>query len=202
MRKYVIFFYILLLGFWANAQKYSIDIVTEDLPNRLAFYALNKNEKDLDVLLTIKGSNFRQSTGRPRYIRVPATSKVHMKTIVLMRGKKPSYSVEIKINDSLSSRSMVKEYEEIKIPPPKNIVVYITKSCLSCDSLVSALGSSKYTFSQFNIEEEASLSEQLQMSFGPEISLDSISTPILNIGGKLYTDLDSFEMVMKEVRKP
>ena len=67
-----------------NAQELPIKVVTEDIPNRLAFYAVNENDQDVDVMLTLSGTNFRQSKGRPRLVRVPAVSKVHLKTIILM----------------------------------------------------------------------------------------------------------------------
>ena len=100
-----------------GAQQRPIKIVTEDLPNRLAFYAVNENEKDYDVTLSITGTNFRQSQGRPRLIRVPAASKVQLKTIILMRGKKPTYQHDLVVNDSLSNRALKVPAERVKIPP-------------------------------------------------------------------------------------
>ncbi|WP_276392121.1 hypothetical protein [Eudoraea chungangensis] len=202
MKNLGVVLWILMIGSLGYSQKYKVEIVTEDISNRIAFYALNKNEKDLDVLLTISGTNFRQSRGRPRFIRVPATSKVHMKTIVLMRDKTPTYTYKLQINDSLSSRSLIKEYEEIKIDPPNNILVYITEGCQTCDSLISALDSSKYNYKKMEVEGGTSLYEQLQMSFGPEVPLDSIVTPIVNIGGKLFTRLETYDLVVKEALKP
>lgn len=202
MKNLGVVLWILMIGSFGYSQKYKVEIVTEDIPNRIAFYALNKNEKDLDVLLTISGTNFRQSRGRPRFVRVPATSKVHMKTIVLVRDKTPSYTYKLQINDSLSSRSLIKEYEEIKIDPPNNILVYITEGCQNCDSLISALDSSKYNYKKMAVEGGTSLYEQLQMSFGPEVPLDSIVTPIVNIGGKLFTRLETYDLVVEEALKP
>lgn len=202
MKNLGVVLWILMIGSFGYSQKYKVEIVTEDIPNRIAFYALNKNEKDLDVLLTISGTNFRQSRGRPRFVRVPATSKVHMKTIVLVRDKTPSYTYKLQINDSLSSRSLIKEYEEIKIDPPNKILVYITEGCQNCDSLISSLDSSKYNYKKMAVEGGTSLYEQLQMSFGPEVPLDSIVTPIVNIGGKLFTRLETYDLVVEEALKP
>ncbi len=191
-----------LYSYFGYSQKSSVEIVTEDLPNRIAFYALNKSETDLDVLLTIDGTNFRQSRGRPRFVRVPATSKVHMKNIVLLRGKKPSYTYTLKVNDSLSRRSLVKEFEKIKIDPPKNIVLYLTQGCLTCDSLVVALDSSKYNYKKVAVASGSKVAEQLKMSFGYSSSIDSIQEPIVNIGGKLFTTLDTYDLIITETLKP
>ena len=108
----------------AVGQEWAIKIEEQQIPNRIALYAVNENEQDLDVMLTVSGTNFRQSRARPRFIRVPATSKVHMKTIVLLRGKTPSYTFEIEVNDSLSTRSLKKEYEIIKVRPLPNLLLF------------------------------------------------------------------------------
>jgi len=197
---------VLFLGFlftmvYGYTQDKKIKIITEDIPNRIAFYAINENERDLDVMFTLSGTNFRQSSARPRYIRVPATSKVHMKTIVLLRGKSPSYTFELKVNDSLSTRALVKESEQIKIKPPKQITVYIPDKCEQCDSLVIPLSESKYLFNLIQLDEKPELKEQLQSSFGKEIPIDSMKTPIVNLAGKLYTNLISYELLMEQINK-
>ena len=186
---------------YGNTQDKKIKIITEDIPNRIAFYAINENEQDLDVMFTLSGTNFRQSSARPRFIRVPATSKVHMKTIVLMRGKSPSYSYELKVNDSLSTRALVKESEQIKIKPPKQITVYIPDKCEQCDSLVIPLSESKYLFNLIKLDEKPELQEQLQVAFGTETPIDSLNIPIVNLAGKLYTNLITYDLLIEQINK-
>lgn len=182
-----------------SAQDRPIKIEVKEIPNRLAFYALNENEKDLDVMLTIKGTNFRQSRSRPIFIRVPATSKVYMKTIVLLRGKKPSYTYDIVVNDSLSRRAVKREFELIKIKPKKNIILYLPQNCDSCDSLTSTLSESIYLFDSFKLTENPEIKEQLQRSFG-NTPIDSLKTPIINLGGKLFTQIDTYEALLEELK--
>ena len=201
MYKKVLFLGFLFTIVYGYTQDKKIKIITEDIPNRIAFYAINENERDLDVMFTLSGTNFRQSSARPRYIRVPATSKVHMKTIVLLRGKSPSYTFELKVNDSLSTRALVKESEQIKIKPPKQITVYIPDKCEQCDSLVIPLSESKYLFNLIQLDEKPELQEQLQSSFGKEMPIDSMKTPIVNLAGKLYTNLISYELLMEQINK-
>ncbi|WP_297692015.1 hypothetical protein [uncultured Eudoraea sp.] len=183
------------------AQIKKIEIVTEDIPNRVAFYAINANEKDLDVMFTLTGTNFRQSSAKPRFIRVPAASKVHMKTIVLMRGKKPSYTYKLKVNDSLSTRALKKESEQIKINPPKQITIYVPSKCDQCDSLVQPLSESKYLFNLIKLDEKPELQEQLQIIFGKETPIDSLNSPVVNLAGKLYTNLITYDLLMEQVNK-
>lgn len=195
---------ILFLGFLftlvnGNTQIKNIEIVTEDIPNRIAFYAINVNEQDLDVMFTLTGTNFRQSSARPRFIRVPATSKVHLKTIVLMRGKQPSYTYKLKVNDSLSTRALKKESEQIKIKPPKQITIYVPNKCDQCDSLVLPLSESKYLFNLIKLDEKPELQEQLQIIFGKETQIDSLNTPVVNLAGKLYTNLISYDLLMEQL---
>lgn len=195
---------ILFLGFLftlvnGNTQIKKIEIVTEDIPSRIAFYAINVNEQDLDVMFTLTGTNFRQSSARPRFIRVPATSKVHLKTIVLMRGKQPSYTYKLKVNDSLSTRALKKESEQIKIKPPKQITIYVPNKCDQCDSLVLPLSESKYLFNLIKLDEKPELQEQLQIIFGKETQIDSLNTPVVNLAGKLYTNLISYDLLMEQL---
>ena len=197
----ILFLCFLLTMVNGNSQDKKIEIVTEDIPNRIAFYAINTNEQDLDVMFTLTGTNFRQSSARPRFIRVPATSKVHMKTVVLIRGKKPSYTYALKVNDSLSTRALKKESEQIKIEPPKQITVYVPTKCNQCDSLIIPLSGSKYLFNLINLDEKPQIQEQLQAAFGKETPIDSLKSPIVNLDGKLYTNLITYDQLMEQIYK-
>ena len=183
------------------AQKWSIKVIEEKIPNRIALYAVNEHEQDLDVKMTITGTNIRQSRAKPRFIRVPAASKVHMKTIILIRGKTPSYSYQLEVNDSLSNRALKKEYEKVRIKPSKPVVVYITPNCESCDSLQLAMDEGKYILSTLILAEKPDIQDQLQMAFGQEIPIDSLRTPIVNIGGKLYTDLADYPQIIQKIKE-
>ena len=185
-----------------TAQTSPIKVVVEDIPNRLAFFAINESTDDYDVMVTISGTNFRQSKAKPRFIRVPAASKVHMKTIMLMRGKKPSYTYTIIQNDSLSKRAIKKPFEKIKISPKKQITLYIPHNCTSCDSIISPLENGNYKYISFLLSENEELSRQLQRSFGANSTpVDSLKTPIINLGGKLYTNIETYQKLLDELDK-
>jgi len=192
-----IFFLVFVQG---NAQEWLIKIEVKEIPNRLAFYAVNENEKDLDVMMTLKGTNFRQSKARSRFIRVPATSKVHMKTVVLVRGKQPSYTYDLVVKDSLSKRALRKEYKLIKIHPRKSITVYIPERCNSCDSLVKPLTEGKYLFKLHKLSEKPEIKDQLNRSFANTIVLDSLESPIVNLGGRLFTKIETYEQLLAALK--
>jgi len=195
MKKLI--FFALLLCFKVNAQTKTAKVVTEENGNRIAFYALNENAEDLDVLIKIKGTNIRQSKAKPRLIRVPSATKVHLKTIMTMRGKKPSYSYDLTVNDSLSKRALKKEFERIKIKPKKSITVYVTERCEGCDSIVSPLENSNYIFKSIRLSENPEITRQLRNSF--PTSLDSIRTPIINLGGRLYTNIEFYDDLLEKL---
>ncbi|MEP3209978.1 MAG: glutaredoxin domain-containing protein [Maribacter sp.] len=182
-----------------NGQDTPLRVETKDIPNRLAFYAVNENEQDFDVQIKISGTNFRQSQGRPRWVRVPAASKVHLKTIVLARGKRPNYTYDLLVNDSLSRRALKKEFERIKIKPKKSITLYITDGCLSCDSIIDPLDASNYKYIKHLLSEKPEIRDQLK-SYLPA-AIDSIKTPILNIGGRLFTQIESYDKLLAELNK-
>ena len=200
LRKTVFLF---ALGIVINvkAQERPIKIITEEIPKRIQFYAINENEQDFDVMIVISGTNFRQSKARPRFIRVPATSKVHLKTILPLRGKKPTYTYELTVNDSLSNRALKKEFENIKIEPDKRIIVYIPENCATCDSLIRPLSEGKYLFSSFKLSENPKIKEQLGRSMGKSIVLDSLETPILNLGGRLHTKIETYDQLLEALQK-
>jgi hypothetical protein len=185
-----------------SAQTSPIKVVVEDIPNRLAFYAINGSTTDYDVLVTISGTNFRQSKAKPRLIRVPAASKVHIKTIMLIRGKKPSYTYNIFQNDSLSKRSLKKPFEKIKINPKKQITLYIPHNCTSCDSIIPPLENGKYKYISYLLSENENITSQLQRSFGANSTpVDSLNNPIINLGGKLYTKIETYQELIDQLNK-
>ncbi len=190
---------LLLVVVKTNAQDTPLRVETKDIPNRLAFYAVNENEQDFDVQIKISGTNFRQSQGRPRWVRVPAASKVHLKTVVLTRGKKPNYTYDLLVNDSLSKRALKKEFERIKIKPKKPITLYITEECLSCDSIVNPLDASNYKYIKHLLSEKPEIADQLKNYLPAPI--DSIKTPILNIGGRLFTQIETYDKLLEELNK-
>ncbi len=185
-----------------TAQTSPINVVVEDIPNRLAFFAINESTTDYDVMVTISGTNFRQSKAKPRLIRVPAASKVHIKTIMLIRGKKPSYTYKIVQNDSLSKRALKKPFEKIKINPKKQITLYIPHNCISCDSILSPLENGKYKYTSHLLSENEKMASQLQRSFGSNSTpVDSLKTPIINLGGKLYTNIETYQELLDKLDK-
>jgi hypothetical protein len=199
--KRILLLTFLVLLIRANAQDRPIKVVTEEIPKRLEFYAINENEQDFDVKITIEGTNFRQSRAKPRFVRVPATSKVHLKTIFLMRDKKPIYTYNLEVNDSLSDRALKTEFELIKIEPKKRIVVYIPVNCTSCDSLISPLTQGIYLFTSHQLAERPKIKEQLAPLLGRSVVLDSTTTPIVNLGGRLYTQIETYEELLEELSK-
>jgi len=201
MHKELVWLCCFLTLYSVSSQERPIRIIEKDIPNRIALYALNENEHDLDVKITVSGTNFRQSRAKPRFVRVPASSKVHMKTLVLMRGKQPSYTYKLEVNDSLSNRALKKEYEQIKIKPKKPVVIYLTPNCQSCDSLLIAIKQSNYILDTLNLAEKPEIQDQLQMAFGPSAPIDSLSTPIINIGGKLYANIEQFDQILAILRE-
>lgn len=195
----LVFSLVVLFALNTNAQELPIKVVTEDIPNRLAFYAVNENDQDVDVMLTLTGTNFRQSKGRPRLVRVPGVSKVHLKTIILVRGKQPVYTYELAVNDSLSRRALKKDAKRIKVKPKKSITLYITDVCKRCDSLLVYMEQGKYRFNAHRLNERPEIKEQLKKSF--PTTLDSMTTPIFNLDGRLYTRIEDYDKLLETLHK-
>lgn len=199
MKKILLFFVFLFLN-QVNAQEIPIEIIDEKISNRIRIYAVNRNEKDYDVMITIKGSNFRQSKSRPRLIRVPATSKVHLKDLIVTRGEQAVYTYDLIVNDSLSRRAIKKEYKLIKIKPKKLITIYITDNCTNCNSFIDSLAQSRYLFSVLTLNEKPKAREALQKAFeNKNIPLDSIHNAIVSLGGHLYINIENYQQLLEKL---
>jgi len=196
-----------LFGWYTHGQTGKVKVIEKELPNRVAFFAVNETHTTYDVKLTIKGNNIRQSKVPPRLIRVPAASKVHLKTIVLERGKTPYYNYQLFVTDSLSRRSVKKEYETLDIPPPKripkkHITIYSSSNCARCDSLVAQLTKDNYAFRLQVLDTIPELKEQLGKFLNrPITSLDSLAIPVVNLGGRLYQKIENYEQLLIELNK-
>ncbi len=197
----------ILCGNLAYAQSASVKIVESKSKGRIAFFAENRTYTDYDVLFEVKGTNFRQSAAKPRWIRVPAASKVHLKTIILLRDKTPVYTKILKTNDSLSRRAVKKEYTKLDLPPPKvkpnkQITVYTFDGCSSCDSIVSQLNAENFIFRSVSLDKQPSVKEQLGKFLSKSTQeMDSLPGPIISLGGRLYGWITTFDQMMEEVEK-
>lgn len=116
-----------------------------------------------------------------------------------MRGKNPSYTYDLVVNDSLSNRALRKEATPIKIRPDKNITVYVPEMCNQCDSLIQSLADSKYLFDIHKLGENVEMKEQLNRSFANTVQLDSLETPIINLGGKLFMRINNYEDLISKL---
>lgn len=184
------------------SQERPIEIVGEEKANRIFLYALNKNEQDFDVIMTVEGTNFRQSKSAPRPVRVPAASKVMMANLIVERGKRANYTYKLEVNDSLSRRALRKEFEAIKIDPKKKVIVYIPENCTTCDTLVSNLEKSHYLYTSHRFSEKPELKGQLAPAFANStVKIDSVSTPIISLGGVLHVKIEDYDQLLEELNK-
>ncbi len=203
MFKKILFIVIIFLSYAPLfSQERPIEIVDEAKANRLFLYALNKNEKDLDVTITVEGTNFRQSKSVPRAVRVPAASKVMLANLIVERGKRANYTYALKVSDSLSRRALRRESEPIKIDPRKKIILYIPENCIHCDSIVSDLDKSYYIFTSYSFSEKPELKKQLAPYFeNTTVKIDSLTTPIISLEGVLHVKIEDYDQLLEELNK-
>lgn len=180
----------------AHSQDSIIKIVDEKVSNRLMLYAINETDIDYDVTITVEGKGFRQSKAKPRVTRVPATSKVNIARLSLIRGAFLDYSYKLVVTDSLSRRALRRQFELIKVKPKKQITVYLPVNCVSCDSIVQPLHDSKYLFTMYELGQKPEIRKQLGQTI---TQLDSREIPLFSLGGILYPDIKNFEELQKKL---
>ncbi len=200
MAKKIIFFLFIIGN--AFGQNSPIKITDETKNNRLFVYASNQSETDYDVKITITGKNIRQSRAKPRLIRVPAATKVLLKSLIIERNKQPSYTYDLVVNDSLSRRVLKPPAKPIRIDPKKQIVLYLSDNCQSCDSILSGLNNSKYIFTTINLSEKPDVKERMKTYLEGTIpSLDTLVNPVISLGGVLHTKIDNYNLLLEELNK-
>src|SRR5690606_39587303 len=94
LKKLLFTLFILLSSTTLFSQEKQIEIVEETKANRLFLYALNKNEQDLDVSITVEGTNFRQTKTVPRMVRVPARSEEHTSELSHVKSSYAVFSLK------------------------------------------------------------------------------------------------------------
>lgn len=180
------------------AQKKPITIEEEKTQNRINFYAVNENLQDFDIVLTVTGTGFKQRGGAERPIRVPATSKVQVKSLIKERNKYPMYEYTLQTTDSLSRRALRPTAEKIKINPYKPILMYNTMLCKQCDTISKSLAAGPYVFKTMDLKEKPDVAEVLKRALP---AIDTISTPIMSLGGALYTDIVTYEALLEKMKE-
>lgn len=194
----ILFSIIIVFSFSLNgfAQNRKIKIEDEIEKNRLVLYAVNENLQDFDILLTVKGTGFRQRAGKPRLTRIPGASRVKVQSLVIERDQEPRYTYSIIANDSLSRRVIKPEFTKIKIDPLKPMIVYTSERCTSCDTLIKSLNNSSYKYKSINLSENEKKTEALKKYV---IGLDTITSPIINYGGTLHTDIINYDQLLEKL---
>ncbi len=180
------------------AQKIPIKIEDEIVNNRLNLYALNENLQDFDILVTVKGTGFRQRGGAPRLTRITGASRTKVKSLIIERGKEPVYTYFIIANDSLSRRVLHPEYTKIQVNSPLPILVYTSDRCTTCDTLFSTLDKGMYRYKVLDLTENPQKMEALK-KYIPTI--ETITTPIVSLGGLLYTDIETYDQIIELIEK-
>ena len=198
MRISLKFVALLLFVFSMQAQKKPIKIVDEIQNNRLVLFAVNENLQDFDILLTVKGTGFRQRAGNPRLTRIMGASKTQVQSLVIERGKQPLYTYTIIANDSLSRRVIKPEFTKIKIDPLKPILLYTQVQCITCDTLISSLDKGTYKYKTINLSENKEKESALK-KYVP--GLDTITNPIISLGGYIHTNIETYEQLLEKLNE-
>lgn len=184
------------------AQERPLKIEEERKANRLILNVVNENLEDYDVSITVEGTGFKKRRGLPRKVRVPATSKVNMISLIVERGKQAMYTYELDVTDSLSRRSIRKPFTKIKIDPKKAITMYVTEKCTTCDTIINPLKASPYKFRTIVLAENEEVKTQLAKSFiGASVPLEEMTNPVVMLDGKMYIHIATFEDFMMRLEE-
>ena len=183
------------------SQEVTVDIEDERLNNRVIIYAVNKNLFDVDVSIEVEGTGFRKREGRERIYRIPARSKAPIKTLVQERKQIALYTYTLKVSDSLSRRVVRPQFELIKVNPKKKITLFLTDSCKAkCDSLIKPLDESPFLYDAIKISDNDAVKTQISNALiGGQKRLDTMTSPIVMLGGKMYLKVEDYDTLMEKM---
>jgi len=198
MKNIALVTFALLFNAVVFAQTKDLKIEEERRGNRIMLYGLNETLSDLEVTIEVEGTGFRQSKRKPRGIRVPAASKVHLQNIMVNRGETPQYTVKQSVSDSISRRAIRKESTPIRLNPKIPIILYVTEKCQTCDTLVAQLERSVYKYKSTNLEQNPVTKKNIAKAI---TQLDTVKTPIFNVKGILNVEILDFQAVEEKLIK-
>ncbi len=187
---------IISLSVSGYAQNRPIKILDTIENNRIVIYATNENFYDVDILVTVKGTGFKQRGGTPRLTRVPSASRVKVQSLVIERGKKPLYVCNLVVNDSLSRRVLKPQFTKVKVEALRPIVLYTSERCTTCDTLISNLNKSPYKYKTINLSESLEKASALEKYV---TGLDTITSSLFSLGGRLYTDIITYDQLLEKL---
>ena len=72
---------------------------------------------------------------------------------------------------------------------------------MSCDSLIAPLQEGKYLFTTHQLDVRPEMQSQLQGALGTNNPIDSLTTPILNLGGRLFTRITRYDQLLEALEK-
>lgn len=194
-------FFLGILAFSYGQQK-PITIEEERGDNNITLFAINNTLTDYDVSITIKGTGFRQRGRADRKTRVPGRSRVNLVSLIPERGKEPNFVYILDITDSLSRRVIRKDYELIKVNPPKPIVVYIPENCLNCEKITAELDESPFLYKTVLIAESESVHPYIKNALkGTDQTFETLDCAVLNIGGKIYPGINSYKEIEEKLEE-
>lgn len=196
LKTLIPFLFLIFFVFQAFAQQKPVTVEEEKTKNRINFFVINKNLVDLDVVLKVTGTGFKQRGGAERAMRVPATSRTKVKSVIIERKKYPIYEYTVSATDSLSRRALRPAFEKIKIDPPTPVLLYETAICQHCDTLNKSLQVSPYRYKTMKLAEKPKVAEVIKRALP---GLDTIAAPIFSLGGALYTDIDTYEELIERL---
>lgn len=202
MKSFYLLSFVLLMGFSIRAQE-AIKITDSIDKNRLLIYATNQTLTDLDILLTLDGSGFRQRAGAPRRMHIPARAKVNVLSLVIERGKTPYYDYHVETFEELAARSLKFEIIElVKVKPPAPIHLIFPDTCTNCEELLAQMNEGPYDFFQRSLSDNEDMKTQLAPAFiGTTYDIDTIDTAIVMIGGKVFPQLQTYEEIIAKINE-
>ncbi len=193
MKKVIIL--CLLISYQIQAQEKSVFIEEEVLPKKINLFAVNQTSESHKVSLEIVAKNVRKSGTLPVSKELQPNSKILMKTLIPIRGKKASYEYTFMVDGEDANEYNNKNAVNSAKNTAPLFTLYLTKNCKSCTNLLDSLSTTpfKHRIVDFTKEENKKARDLIaQVLAAKSISLDTLSSPVINYKGYLHHTITDY----------
>lgn len=201
----LVYSFISLIGYIANAQEKSVRLVEEVQKKRTILYVQNNTETEKSVFLKVNPKGYRKSAQRPIIKKIPPKTKSQMMILIPLTDTISSYTYNLIVNDDLqtieldANKNAKKEASAQAILQSENII-FTRKKCDECHALLTKLNSLSIDFKAVDLDTQSQYKTYLlKLLHTINENENTIHTPVAILKGKLIypiEDIDKFILML------
>lgn len=199
---YLLFFFLCSFNLFSQEEEH-IKIIEVDNGKRLELYVTNTDTISYDVFLKINTTDYRRPSKRPVLKTIGPNSKVHMITLIKLKGKEGSYEPLLIANKVAHTLNVRKDNQNLNLKideafTDRTIYLISDESCTTCPKIEQILHTNYIKF--INLHKTRDKAQIIKLF--PDLQTYKMATikskqkPILKIESHIYTDISTLKSFM------